>query len=65
MEIFNKALNEAIANSSVEQKPLNEEEIAIINEALRISKQEQKSFLTSLYELTEQIKNEEQRNKSK
>lgn len=65
MEGFNQALNEAMANSSVEQKPLNKEEIDIINQALLIAKQTGKSFFTSLYELTEQIKNEEPRNYSK
>lgn len=65
MKDFDNALNEAMANSSVENEPLNPEEIDIIKQALEIADRTGKSFFTSLYELTEQMKNEKQRNKSK
>lgn len=65
MKDLDSALTEAVANSSVEQTPLQKEEIDIIKKALEMSKTNEKSFFTSLCELIEQIKNEEQRNKSR
>lgn len=65
MEVFNKALTEAIGNTSVEQEPLNDQEIDIIKKAIEIATNNRRSFFTVLYELTEQMKNEEQRNRCK
>ena len=65
MEVFNKALTEAIGNTSVEQEPLNDQEIDIIKKAIEIATNNGRSFFTVLYELTEQMKNEEQRNRCK
>ena len=65
MDKFNQALKEANANSSIDQKPLNQNEVDIINQAILNAKITGKSFFTSLYELTEQIKDENQRDKSK
>ena len=65
MKNFEASLIEAMANSSIDQITLNQEEIDIIKQALYICEQTGKSFFTSLYELTEQLKNEEKRNKSR
>lgn len=65
MDKFNQALKEANANSSIDRTPLSQNEVDIINQAILNSKTTGKSFFTSLYELTEQIKDENQRNKSK
>lgn len=65
MKKFDKALNEAIANSSIEQNPLNQEEIDIIKKAVETANTTEKSFFTSLYEQTQQLKNEKQRDKSR
>ena len=65
MEVFNKALTEAIGNTSVEQEPLNDQEIDIIKKAIEIAANNGRSFFTVLYELTEQMSNEEQRNRCK
>ena len=65
MDKFNQALKEANANSSIDQTPLNQNEVDIINQAILNAKITGKSFFTSLYELTEQVTDENQRDKSK
>ena len=65
MRKYDNALTEAVANSSIEQGELSLEEMDIIKQALKIAETEGKSFLTSLYELMEQYKNETQRDKSR
>lgn len=61
----NDALNEAIANSVIDQKNLNKEEIEIIKKVSEISLKENKSFLSSLYEYTQNLKNEKSKNRRK
>lgn len=62
MEVFNKALDEAAANSAIDNKQIDTEEMTIIKEALKQAKENKTSFLNSLYNIMEKMKYEEQRN---
>lgn len=62
MEVFNKALKEAAANTAIDNGQINDEEMDIIKEALKQAKENKTSFFHSLYNLMENKENEEQRN---
>lgn len=62
MEVFNKALDEAAANSAIDNKQIDTEEMTIIKEALKQAKENKISFFNSLYNIMEKMKYEEQRN---
>lgn len=62
MEVFNKALDEAAANSAIDNKQIDTEEMTIIKEALKQANENNTSFFNSLYNIMEKMKYEEQRN---